>query len=611
MLYGMTYQGGVNNLGVLFEYDPVTDIFIKKLDFDSANGRNPFGSLIQASNGKLYGMTIQGGVNDKGILFEYDPITSTYIKKLEFSGTINGSYPQGSLMQACNGKLYGMTKQGGVNNMGVLFEYNPATDIYTKKLDFNGYNGSIPYYTQLIEIIQQPIFNTTIPDASVCIGGNINFISSAIGNGISYQWQVDDGLGFIDIINNSIYSDVTDDTLHITGATSGMNAYHYRCVVTSTCPIKSIQSDTAILTVNPVYSFTENHTICSGDTFHWQGNDYTIANTYTANYTSINGCDSVYTLNLTVSPVFAFPENHSICNGDTYHWQGNDYAAANTYTANYISINGCDSVYTLNLTVNPVYAFIENHSICNGDTYHWQGNDYTTANTYTANYTSINGCDSIYTLNLTVNPVYAFTENHSICNGDTYHWQGNDYITANTYTANYTSINSCDSVYTLNLSVNTVDTSLIVSDPTITSNASGATFQWLDCDNAFAIIPAAISQSFTALANGNYAVAITQGTCADTSSCVQIISIGIASIPTEEISIFPNPAHNKLTITSSTPQKQTLITIFNMQGQLVKQIPNPQSSVPIEIDVSALSKGIYLVRIQSENGVVNKKLVIQ
>jgi len=75
--------------------------------------------------------------------------------------------------------------------------------------------------------------------------------------------------------------------------------------------------------------------------------------------------------------------------------------------------------------------------------------------------------------------------------------------------------------------------------------------------------------------------------------------------------IYPNPTHDKLTITSSAQQKQTLISIFNLQGQLVKQIPNPQSQLPIVIDVSALSKGIYLVRIQSESGVVNKKLVIQ
>ncbi|MBE7443629.1 MAG: T9SS type A sorting domain-containing protein, partial [Flavobacteriales bacterium] len=144
-LYGMTREGGANEMGVLFEYEPSTNTYSKKLDFNgAANGRKPYGSLIQASNGKLYGMTSEGGTNDMGVLFEYDPTTSTYTKKLDFND-IDGSYPQGSLMQASNGKLYGMTLGGGTNNFGVLFEYNPSTNTYTKKFDFNSTNGGEPY----------------------------------------------------------------------------------------------------------------------------------------------------------------------------------------------------------------------------------------------------------------------------------------------------------------------------------------------------------------------------------------------------------------------------------------------------------------------------------
>ena len=74
-------------MGVLFQYDPATSIYTKKLDFTGdANGRHPFGSLIQASDGKLYGMTLSGGTNDLGVLFQYDPVTSTYTKKLDLTG---------------------------------------------------------------------------------------------------------------------------------------------------------------------------------------------------------------------------------------------------------------------------------------------------------------------------------------------------------------------------------------------------------------------------------------------------------------------------------------------------------------------------------------------
>jgi uncharacterized repeat protein (TIGR03803 family) len=138
-LYGMTLNGGIQYYGVLFEYDPATSIFTKKIDFDgTSNGSMPFGSLIQASNGKLYGMTLQGGVNNKGVLFEFDPVSSTFIKKIDFAGTSNGSSPEGALLLASNGKLYGMTSSGGTNDYGVLFEYNPTTSTYSKKIDFDG-----------------------------------------------------------------------------------------------------------------------------------------------------------------------------------------------------------------------------------------------------------------------------------------------------------------------------------------------------------------------------------------------------------------------------------------------------------------------------------------
>ncbi|MBO3116592.1 BspA family leucine-rich repeat surface protein, partial [Winogradskyella sp. DF17] len=161
MLYGMTQIGGSNNFGVLFEYDPITSTYTKRLDFDgTSNGRNPLGSLIQVSNGKLYGMTLQGGSNNFGVLFEYDPITSTYTKRLDFNGTSNGQNPYGSLVQASNGKLYGMTQGGGTFDSGVLFEYDPATGIYTKRLDFNGTTGRQPFGS-LVEAANGKLYGMT------------------------------------------------------------------------------------------------------------------------------------------------------------------------------------------------------------------------------------------------------------------------------------------------------------------------------------------------------------------------------------------------------------------------------------------------------------------
>jgi uncharacterized protein (TIGR02145 family) len=161
-LYGMTEYGGINDLGVLFEWDLVNDTCIKKVDFNGAeNGRFPVGSLTQNNNGKLYGMTQNGGVNDYGVLFEWDPYTNAFIKLLDFNGTEKGSIPKGSLLQAQNGNLYGMTSSGGAHDDGVLFEWNTITSIYTKKLDFNKEDGRAPLGS-LIEINYPSINDTTV-----------------------------------------------------------------------------------------------------------------------------------------------------------------------------------------------------------------------------------------------------------------------------------------------------------------------------------------------------------------------------------------------------------------------------------------------------------------
>lgn len=135
--YGMTNGGGQWGLGVIFEFDHITGNYSKRIDFDRfVNGAMPLGDLIQATNGKLYGMTFMGGAQDQGVLFEYDPSTNVLSKKIEFQASVNGAYPFGSLVQASNGKLYGRTGIGGVNNNGVLFEYNISDGSLMVKAQF-------------------------------------------------------------------------------------------------------------------------------------------------------------------------------------------------------------------------------------------------------------------------------------------------------------------------------------------------------------------------------------------------------------------------------------------------------------------------------------------
>jgi uncharacterized repeat protein (TIGR03803 family) len=175
-LYGMTQLGGTSDKGVLFEYDPATGVYTKKLNFNGTNGGTPFGGLIQATNGKLYGMTNTGGANNLGVLFEYDLTTSTYTKRIDFAGSSNGANPRGNLFQASNGKLYGMTGAGGLSATGVIFEFDAITNVLTKKIDFSSIVNDGRYgYGSFVQAANGKLYGLTLSGGTSSRGTIMEF----------------------------------------------------------------------------------------------------------------------------------------------------------------------------------------------------------------------------------------------------------------------------------------------------------------------------------------------------------------------------------------------------------------------------------------------------
>jgi uncharacterized repeat protein (TIGR03803 family) len=138
----MAEEGGTDGYGSIFSFNPVTNIYNDLFNFnDSINGKYPFGSLFQAANGKLYGMTTQGGLFGYGIIFKFDISTSTFTKIHDFD-SISGSYSSSTFIQALNGKLYAITGGGGVNNLGVIFTLDINSNTYTYIYNFDTIHGS-------------------------------------------------------------------------------------------------------------------------------------------------------------------------------------------------------------------------------------------------------------------------------------------------------------------------------------------------------------------------------------------------------------------------------------------------------------------------------------
>ena len=75
----MTNGGGDNSTGVIFSLDPVSSAYLKLKDLDYSSGSSPLGSLFLANDGKLYGMTTGGGIDNAGVIFSFDPASESYI----------------------------------------------------------------------------------------------------------------------------------------------------------------------------------------------------------------------------------------------------------------------------------------------------------------------------------------------------------------------------------------------------------------------------------------------------------------------------------------------------------------------------------------------------
>jgi uncharacterized repeat protein (TIGR03803 family) len=118
-LYGASFQGVSSFYGTIFRLK-TSGAFTPLYTFEGAlDGGNDIGSLIQGSDGNLYGSAATGGSNGFGALFSLT--TGGVFAPLWSFSSRDGSYPAGPLLQGSDGSLYGTTALGGSNNVGTVF----------------------------------------------------------------------------------------------------------------------------------------------------------------------------------------------------------------------------------------------------------------------------------------------------------------------------------------------------------------------------------------------------------------------------------------------------------------------------------------------------------
>ena len=241
-------------------------------------------------------------------------------------------------------------------------------------------------------------------------------------------------------------------------------------------------------------------------------------------------------------------------------------------------------------------------------------NTITAIGTQTVIDTIANSCglDSVMTISVTISPQLTGVHNETICFGDSVIVNGTTYNSTNlTGTEVFTvGANNCDSTVSVNLTVlPEIDTSITQNGATLISNIAGAVYQWIDCDNGNTSIAGQTSQSFTATTSGNYAVIVTENSCTDTSTCINVVVTGVDDINNRSnIKLYPNPTNNKVTLTLNETRRSISVVMRDVGGRSVldKVFENKRN---ISLNLENLDAGIYFMNVTFDDETSVVKLI--
>ena len=156
---------------------------------------------------------------------------------------------------------------------------------------------------------------------------------------------------------------------------------------------------------------------------------------------------------------------------------------------------------------------------------------------------------------------------------------------------------------------NTLDMSITDNSPTLTSNAFGASYQWLDCNNGNSPILGETNQSFTATVNGSYAVEVTRNGCVDTSLCFMVNPVGIENkqLNSHNLNIHPNPS-NGVFVVDHNYKAPIQIEVMSITGQIILKSELTENSNVINL--SNQPAGMYFINVFFGNSLRNTRKVI-
>ena len=353
---------------------------------------------------------------------------------------------------------------------------------------------------------------------------------------------------------------------------------------------------TVQLTVNPLLTATKDITVCYGETATFNGESWTETGTYTTTVeATTDNCDTLYTVNVTVLPQNTASETITVCYGEIATFNGQTLVEG----ANTITVAGqgtdCDTLYTVTLNVLPQNTATVEAVICAGESYTFNGQTWDESGSYTVTVAGQEtDCDTLYTINLTVNPLQTATEDITVCYGESYTFNGQTWNESGSYTLTVAGTDGdCDTVYTINLTVRPANAPIAEE---VTLNTAELPYTWR-------------GEQYSEF--GTYTV-----TDEDENGCPQeyvltlVHNSGIAEVDNEySIALYPNPTSENATLSVKGLNEEATVIVTDQAGRVISTTKLALGQETMEVETSKLASGVYYIRIQTANSVRTEKLI--
>ncbi len=221
------------------------------------------------------------------------------------------------------------------------------------------------------------------------------------------------------------------------------------------------------------------------------------------------------------------------------------------------------------------------------------------------NDTVTGGCDTVYTIDLTILNNTSGTLTTTACDSLVSPSGRYVYYSTGTYSDTLPNSIGCDSIITINLTVPVIDDSVSVNANDLTAMQAGANYQWFDCNAGYVPISGANSQTYTITGTGNYAVEIDVSGCLDTSDCILVFLVGLERKDLKEVLVYPNPSSGEIFISDN---YQGRVVILDSKGKLVFESNNSSGFISLPKD---LYDGIYFLQLGSSDSIQIGKILLR